>query len=1050
MGANQTIRIDVIARANTQPIRQMKREIRSLGSTAKAAATGTVGGLAVLGKASQAAGTALIAGVGVGLALSAKAAIDFESSFAGVRKTVDASESQFDALKTTLKDLSLDIPVNVNELARIAELGGQLGVGLGGLEGFTETIAKLAATTNLDIDEAATTMARFTNIMGTSDKDFERVASGIVELGNNFATTESEILTFGTRLAGIGATVGGSEADVLGLSAAFVDLGVRAERGATAVQRTLIGMFTAVSSGGPKLEAFAEVAGVTADEFARMFETDPFGAFVQFERGLGLIIDSGGDAAAILKALGLGAQRTLSTLLVGANAPEKLASGIDMATVAMEENVALTEEAEKRFETTASKIQILANAFQVLAINMGDATLGPITEIVERMGGFVEVFGESSEVIDKFIIAAGALLAARIFVRLGTGLSKLITKLGFITSSDSIFLGGARLTRIFGGLGTAVKLAGGFVGALAAIFGLYLVVAGNARAKTNKLTEAVERLNEVLADPESSTEDRFKSFEEALLKGTITGAGTIFSQIADNDTGRANLRETQNILRKYKVSWEDFVNAALDGGLQFNAIEEDVLGQVFGIREAIREEARTKGITTGLIASEKEVEEEITLLTELFNKTRQVFQIGKDLRSEADREAALASPFTLEQELAALRGNIDSINGIIEQAPEESLLDFVSEAIGDDADGAKAEKMIESFNENIAEFGEDFLDTWNDVIGGFVDLLTDWESVWDEYVTVVAPSVDKILDNMAKLNVDNEKWIALQKHIFATYSHDYRVFWLGLEEETQRGLAAMDPDDFQTTFEAMFAFDQLQQFQALESGLAVMETVLLETISTKWPPKLREALADAEKLGWAPGMAEWNLLMGEAIDDMIADVHLDNPVLAAELQRFMEAAVDQGFLFDEDLFGAAMDILMADLTSAERSLAFAELGIGWALDTAGGYAALIALMRGVATEAAQSVPDAIDRVLQNRSPSKVMMKIGENAAEGFRLGMGDMGMGNVSEMIQSLSHVSTSPSITNNRGGDTFVINGNELSESIRLAGTLAGITRRMETKVGK
>ena len=43
----------------------------------------------------------------------------------------------------------------------------------------------------------------------------------------------------------------------------------------------------------------------------------------------------------------------------------------------------------------------------------------------------------------------------------------------------------------------------------------------------------------------------------------------------------------------------------------------------------------------------------------------------------------------------------------------------------------------------------------------------------------------------------------------------------------------------------------------------------------------------------------------------------------------------------------------------------------------------------------------------------------------------------------------TSP-VTNNRGGDTFIIHGDELPESIRLAGTLAGITRRMETKVGK
>src|SRR5688500_13287204 len=49
----------------------------------------------------------------------AKAAIDFESSFAGVRKTVNASEAEFAQLAQGMRDLAKTIPVNVNELNRL-------------------------------------------------------------------------------------------------------------------------------------------------------------------------------------------------------------------------------------------------------------------------------------------------------------------------------------------------------------------------------------------------------------------------------------------------------------------------------------------------------------------------------------------------------------------------------------------------------------------------------------------------------------------------------------------------------------------------------------------------------------------------------------------------------------------------------------------------------------------------------------------------------------------------------------------------------------------
>lgn len=58
------------------------------------------------------------------------AAIDYESAFTGVRKTVDATDEQFASLYNSILDLSTEIPATAEEIAGIAEVAGQLGIKL--------------------------------------------------------------------------------------------------------------------------------------------------------------------------------------------------------------------------------------------------------------------------------------------------------------------------------------------------------------------------------------------------------------------------------------------------------------------------------------------------------------------------------------------------------------------------------------------------------------------------------------------------------------------------------------------------------------------------------------------------------------------------------------------------------------------------------------------------------------------------------------------------------------------------------------------------------
>ena len=73
-------------------------------------------------------------------------------------------------------------PTTFEELAHIMELGGQLGVTTDHLAEFTEVIDKLAVSTNLTSEEAATLAAQFANVTRMDMSNIDRWGSTIVKL----------------------------------------------------------------------------------------------------------------------------------------------------------------------------------------------------------------------------------------------------------------------------------------------------------------------------------------------------------------------------------------------------------------------------------------------------------------------------------------------------------------------------------------------------------------------------------------------------------------------------------------------------------------------------------------------------------------------------------------------------------------------------------------------------------------------------------------------------------------------------------------------------
>jgi TP901 family phage tail tape measure protein len=376
-------------------------------------------------KAFNALKNAGMALVGVTAAIaggSLKAAIDFETAFAGVRKTVDATEEEFADLETGIRDMSKELPKSANEIAGVAEAAGQLGIATGDILDFTEVMVKLGMATNLSADEAATSLARFANITGMSSDEYENMGATIVALGNNFATTESEIVDMAMRIAGAGTAAGMSEKEILALSASLSSLGLRAEMGGTAISQTLLTMNSAIIAGGEDMALFAEIAGVSAEEFKVAYKENATDALLMFMNGLGELNNTGADTSTMLDTLGLGGIRVEDMLLRTSNAQALVTSAVNTANTAWTENAALNEEVEKRNETAAAKMDILKNRVADVAINIGDALIPVITSLIDKLAPIIDKVSNwirENEGLTKTILAiAGAGGALLLFVGL--------------------------------------------------------------------------------------------------------------------------------------------------------------------------------------------------------------------------------------------------------------------------------------------------------------------------------------------------------------------------------------------------------------------------------------------------------------------------------------------------------------------------------------------------------------------------------------------------------------------------------------------------------
>lgn len=656
------------------------------------------------------------------------AAIDYESAFTGVRKTVDATDEQFASLYNSILDLSTEIPATAEEIASIAEVAGQLGIKKDALIDFTEVMVNLGESTNLSAEEAASALAKFANITDMSADDYERLGSVIVELGNNYATTEADIVNMAMRLASTGEITGLSQSQMMAVATALSSVGIEAEAGGSAFSKLLKKVQLAVETGSSDLSKFASVSNMSVSEFKELWGKDAVAAIGAFTEGLNDTERNGKSAVAILDDLDIKEVRMSNTVLALSKAQNKLTDITDLANKAWDENTALQEEASLRYETLESKIQIVKNELHNVAITFGEDLMPYVEKGTEKIKDLAKWFGNLDESQRKTVIRFAAMVtgAGPLLLVLGkltsgvgaaaTTAGKFITVIGKMKLDDSTK--GVRslakaILEVNGATGNTAQQASSMVSAFGAGSAWCIAIIG-ATALIAGLYAAYRSLaygSKETQDTINAIGDGISDFKEKveLADGSIE----TIKQSLDFSDKDAELQQQYDEIQQKIV---DIASGASDERRELTDTEKQELADLFEQLNLITEQQaelfrETQDKVKTLVEAENSLTDEQA--ANYIAKAQTAYEAAKQAATDTASAKILALEQTMSKEDEAYQQNVDRIN-----EERDAEIAAASDSLSATMDIITQKQLVnaggyESFKQQFVDYNNEMLEAEN-------------------------------------------------------------------------------------------------------------------------------------------------------------------------------------------------------------------------------------------------------------------------------------------------------------------------------------------------
>lgn len=436
--------------------------------------------------------------------MAVKSAADYETLFAQIQRTAQVSGDDWDNLKDSLIDLSMQIPATIDDLARIASLAGQLNIAAEDIDSFTESVLKFSATTDVTADAAAESLGRVAQLTGVTGDQYDQLAASIYQVGITSVSTESDILSVATQISVAARGAGFATQEVIALASALASLGVQPERARGSMERIFALIQKSVDEGGENLTRFAEISGKTSEDFIAQWSTDAQGAFLGLVSGMSRAADEGQNLTSIMSDLGINAVRDVDTMKRLAQNTEVYADAIREANGGWYEGTAFAEGYAQQTDTLNASLQRLQNV--IGAIVSSGIDTGPFKEFVNLL---VEV-GKAIQVI--------------ISTRPGRVLTGIVLTIGFVVGGIAALGAGAALAAAsmaamitaLKGLNTTMNQSVGITGLLRAQIRELTVSLGYSSAATTRQAGAMGLLRSQM---------HAASLSAKVLRGALISTG---------------------------------------------------------------------------------------------------------------------------------------------------------------------------------------------------------------------------------------------------------------------------------------------------------------------------------------------------------------------------------------------------------------------------------------------------------------------------------------------------------------------------------------------
>ena len=316
-----------------------------------------------------------------------------DDAMSAVQKTTGMTREEVELLKNSLQ--SIDTRTSTEQLLKIAEIGGRMGLAKEEIRDFTEAVNKANVALGDSFQGGAEEISSILGKISLAYKEtrdqnigqsITQIGSALNEVGASANATEGNIASFVQRVGSMPEVFRPTVEQAIALGAAFEESSIDAEVASRAFGIVMMKASTNV-------EGFAAAMHRPAEEIEELINTNPAQFFVEFAESLNGL--KGTEIGSVLKDLKLNADGVNKIIGAMSTNTERFTEILNTSNTAFAEAISLDNEYAVVNENAAAQLDKAKKAVQDAKAALGEELIPLITELTKGTASSIKVVTEA-------------------------------------------------------------------------------------------------------------------------------------------------------------------------------------------------------------------------------------------------------------------------------------------------------------------------------------------------------------------------------------------------------------------------------------------------------------------------------------------------------------------------------------------------------------------------------------------------------------------------------------------------------------------------------